>query len=125
MPNHEVLVCGARRLTFAELDERANRMAAHLHAQGIGRNDHIGFYMHNSAEFIEAMLAALKLRAVPININYRYVDSELLYLCQNATLKGLFFDEVYTNRVTQVHDATPSMRMLVRVGDGASSLGTA
>jgi acyl-CoA synthetase (AMP-forming)/AMP-acid ligase II len=124
-PNHEVLVCGARRLTFAELDERANRMAAHLHAQGIGRNDHIGFYMHNSAEFIEAMLAALKLRAVPININYRYVESELLYLCQNAHLKGLFFDEVYTNRVTQVHDATPSMRMLVRVGDGASSLGTA
>jgi acyl-CoA synthetase (AMP-forming)/AMP-acid ligase II len=81
------LVSGNTRLTYRELDARANRLAHALQARGIGKGDHIGLYLYNGNEFIEAMLAAFKLRAVPININYRYVTNELRYMVDNADLK--------------------------------------
>ena len=69
----EALVLGDRRLTYAELDRRANRLAHHLAAQGIGPGDHVGVQMYNSIEYVETMLACFKVRAVPVNVNYRYV----------------------------------------------------
>ena len=85
VPDRTALVCGDRRVTYAELEARANRLAHHLAAQGVGERDHVAIYSFNSIEFVEAMLAAFKLRAVPINVNYRYVEDELLYLLDNAT----------------------------------------
>ncbi len=77
VPDREVLVTPTRRLTFRELDDRANRLAHHLRAAGIGPGDHVGLQLMNGTEYLEAMLAAFKLRAVPVNINYRYVEAEL------------------------------------------------
>src|SRR4051812_3561673 len=77
VPDREALVTPARRLTFRELDERATR-AAHLLAElGIGRGDHVGLQLLNGSEYLELMLGAYKLRAVPVNVNYRYVEREL------------------------------------------------
>ena len=76
----------ARACTYAELEERANRLAHHLAAQGVGPGDHVGLYLTNGPEYLEAMLAAFKLRAVPINVNYRYVADELRYLFDDADL---------------------------------------
>ena len=77
VPDREAVVCGDRRVTYAELDERANRLANHLAAHGVGPGDHVGLYLTNSAEYLEVLLAGYKLRAVPINVNYRYVEKEL------------------------------------------------
>ena len=71
IPDHEAMVCGDRRLTYAEADERANRLAHHLAGLGIGPGDHVALYLYNGTEYLEGMLAAFKLRAVPINVNYR------------------------------------------------------
>src|SRR5271166_3307424 len=65
-PDRTALVSGDRRLTFAELDERANRVAHALAARGVRPGDHVGLYLYNGAEFIEAMLGAFKIRAVPV-----------------------------------------------------------
>ena len=89
MPDRIALVVGESRLTYRELDERANCMAHHLAAQGVGRNDHVAIYAHNSTQWVETMLAAFKLRAVPINVNYRYVEEELAYLLDNADAVAL------------------------------------
>src|SRR5215211_481909 len=78
------LVVDDRSSTYAELDERANRLANHLAAAGIGPGDHVGCYLYNGPEYVETMLAAYKLRAVPVNVNYRYVADELRYLCADA-----------------------------------------
>ena len=69
VPEREAVVCGERRLTFAQLDARANRLAHHLLANGVRRGDHVGLYLYNSTEYIEGALAAFKIRAVPVNIN--------------------------------------------------------
>jgi acyl-CoA synthetase (AMP-forming)/AMP-acid ligase II len=80
------LVSGERRLTYGELDERANRLAHHLAARGVGPGDHIGLHLVNGPEYLEGMLAAFKLRAVPVNINYRYVARELEHLYRTMAL---------------------------------------
>ena len=89
IPDRTAVVCGERRLTYAELDDRANRFASFLRSQGIGHGDHVGFHLYNGTEFVEGMLACLKLRAVPINLNYRYTAKELGYLYENADLVGV------------------------------------
>jgi acyl-CoA synthetase (AMP-forming)/AMP-acid ligase II len=77
------------RLSFAELDARANRLAHALASHGIGRGDHVGCHLHDGNQYVEATLAAFKLRAVPVNVNFRYVDDELTYLFDNADLKAV------------------------------------
>ena len=72
--DREAVVCGSRRLTYAQLEERANRLANHLASAGVGPGDLVGCYLLNGTEYLETMLAAFKIRAVPVNINYRYVD---------------------------------------------------
>ena len=56
--------------------------------QGIGPGDHVGIYAYNSVEWVETAWAVFKLRAIWININYRYVKDELRYLLTNADLQG-------------------------------------
>jgi acyl-CoA synthetase (AMP-forming)/AMP-acid ligase II len=95
----EALVVSDRRLTYAQLDERSNRLAHHLAGLGIGAGDHVGLQLLNGVEFLEGILAALKLRAVPINVNYRYVADELRYLYDNAELKALLVNREFAHRV--------------------------
>ncbi len=115
--DRDAVVSGETRLTFAELDRRANRLAHALSARGIGPGDHIGLYLFNGHEFVEAMLAAFKLRAVPVNINYRYVADELRYLCTNADVKALLFNTSLAEQVAAIAAEVPTLRLLMRVAD--------
>jgi acyl-CoA synthetase (AMP-forming)/AMP-acid ligase II len=116
--DREVLVVGDQRRTYEQLEERANRLAHHLAAEGIGAGDHIGIYGANRVEWIEAALAAYKVRAVPVNVNYRYVAEELAYLFDNADLKAVIFDQELAPRLLAVHDSLPLLRHLIHIDDG-------
>jgi acyl-CoA synthetase (AMP-forming)/AMP-acid ligase II len=117
----EALACGDRRLTYRQLDERANRLAHYLASQGVGRGDHIGLYLHNGTEYIEASLAAYKIRAVPININYRYVEEELAYLFDNADLMALVHHREFAPRIAAVAPKIGKLRTFVAVEDGSGA----
>ena len=91
-------------------------MAAWLAAQGIGPGDHVGCYLFNGTEYVETMLAAYKLRAVPINVNYRYVEDELRYLFRDADLKALVHDVEFTPRIEAVRDGLPLLTTTLSVG---------
>jgi acyl-CoA synthetase (AMP-forming)/AMP-acid ligase II len=121
VPDREVLVVGEERRTFRELEARANQLAHHLLAQGIEPGDHLGIYGANSVEWIEAALAAYKVRAVPVNVNYRYVEDELSYLFDNADLKALVYDRGLAPRIDAVRDALPLLQHLVHVEDGTNA----
>src|SRR4030095_1689298 len=90
--DREYLVSDGKRRTYREMEERANRLAHHLAANGIGVGDHVGIYALNSVEWVEILWAVFKLRAVWVNINYRSVEDELRYLFANADLKALVFE---------------------------------
>ena len=107
--DREYLVVGDRRCTYREMEQRANQLAHHLALQGVGPGDHVGIYGLNSIEWVETIWATFKLRAVWININYRYVEDELAYLFDNADLKVLLHDAEYTPRVDGVLDKLPQL----------------
>ncbi|NCG20947.1 MAG: AMP-binding protein [Rhodobacterales bacterium] len=100
-PDRMALVSSATALTFGELDDRATRMANHWAGLGVGPGDHIGLYLYNRHEYIVSMLAAYKLRAVTINLNYRYVAEELRYVCENADLVGVVYESELVDVVNQ------------------------
>jgi acyl-CoA synthetase (AMP-forming)/AMP-acid ligase II len=113
------LVCGDGRVTYAELEERANRLAHHLAANGVGKDSTVGIYSLNSVEFVETMLAAFKLRAIPININYRYVEGELRYIFDNADLVALVHQRRYAPLVEAVLPDCPLLTHVVVIDDGS------
>ena len=101
VPEREAVVHDERRLTYAELDERAARLAGVLADAGVGAGDHVGLHLWNGTEYLEGMLAAFKLRAVPININYRYVADELRYLFDDADLVALVHEPAFADLVAE------------------------
>jgi acyl-CoA synthetase (AMP-forming)/AMP-acid ligase II len=120
IPEREAMVAGERRLTYDGLDERANRLAHHLLAAGVGPGDHVGLQLLNGTEYLEAMLGAFKIRAVPINVNYRYVDSELAHLFDDADLVALVLHREFSSRVAAVATGLPRLRTLMVVEDGTN-----
>ena len=114
-PERVAIACGERQSTFAQLEANANRLAHYLARQGIGRGSHIGLYARNSIEAIETMIAAYKLRAVPINVNYRYVENELRYLFDNADLVALVHDRQFADRVGNVLPDAPKITTVLTV----------
>lgn len=121
VPNRSAVVSGAVELTYAELDARANRLAHFLAERGIGPGQHIGLHLWNGHEFLEAMLAAFKLRAVPININYRYVAEELHYLCANADLVALLTQSEYAQTMREVRTDLSKLHTTIVLGADTSS----
>ncbi|WP_406327517.1 acyl-CoA synthetase [Streptomyces sp. NBC_00203] len=123
VPGREALVyidhpgTGAeRRLTYAQLDAAANRVAHHLIDSGIRPGEHLGLHLYNGVEYLQTVLGCLKARIVPVNVNYRYVEEELVYLYRDADLVALVFDAEFTDRVAAALPHASALRHLVRVG---------
>jgi acyl-CoA synthetase (AMP-forming)/AMP-acid ligase II len=108
--DREALVSGDRRLTYGQLEERANRLANHLSGVGVAPGDFVGCYLTNGTEYLETLLACFKLRAVPVNINYRYVTDELRYLLVDSGCVALVCDEQFAPRVAEVAPDVPALR---------------
>jgi 3-oxocholest-4-en-26-oate---CoA ligase len=121
VPDRLALVSGNVRMTYAQLDERANRLAAGLAAHGIGRGDTIGLYLYNSPAFVEAFIAACKLGAVPYNVNYRYRADELRYLFANADSAAIIHGAEFSPIMREVRGDVPTLRLAVAVEDGSGA----
>ena len=119
VPDQTAIVTEDRRLTYAEVDERATRLAHVLAERGVGAGDHVGLYLYNGTEYIEAMLAAWKIRAVPINVNYRYVEEELVYLFDDADLAAVIHHQEFAPTLAAVVDQVPGVHTFLDVADGS------
>jgi acyl-CoA synthetase (AMP-forming)/AMP-acid ligase II len=115
------VACGDRQVTYAGLEERTNRLAHHLAGLGVGPGDHVGLYARNSVEALETLLAAAKLRASAVNINYRYVENELHYMLADADLSALVYDRRLARLVHTAASAAPGLRGLVEIDDGSEA----
>ncbi|MCL2581357.1 MAG: acyl-CoA synthetase [Streptosporangiales bacterium] len=115
-PDRMAIICGPARRTYAELEERANRFAHYLASAGVGAGDHVGVFGRNSAGLIETFLAVCKLRAVPVNINYRYTGPELAYMLTDAGLTALVHDAELSPLVEAESSSAPGLRATVAIG---------
>src|SRR5207302_6899868 len=107
VPEREAMVCGERRLSYAALDERATRLAHALADRGVGPGDHVGLWLYNGTEYLEGMLAAFKLRAVPVNVNYRYVADELRYLFTDSDCRAVIHEADFGATPSEIRAGLP------------------
>ena len=119
-PDHPAISHGDLTRTWAEYDDRAARIAAAYAEAGLGHESKIGLFMYNSNEYMEAQFAALKMRGVPININYRYIDEELWYLLDNSDAEALVYHSSLADRVAKVVDRLPDLKLIIEVDDGGA-----
>ncbi|HPB46854.1 MAG TPA: AMP-binding protein, partial [Microthrixaceae bacterium] len=124
VPERVAVISEGRDVTYGELEERSNRLAHALYEHGVRAGDHIGAYLVNGIEYFEVMLAAYKLRAVPVNINYRYVKTELEYLFNNSDAVAVVANEEFVERLVETAGAIPKVHtvLIVREGDSAGDL---
>ncbi|MFM8766377.1 MAG: AMP-binding protein, partial [Rubrivivax sp.] len=116
VPERTAFVCGSQRLSFAQLDVRATRLASALRAQGVLRGHHVGIQLHNSAAYLETFFACCKLGAAPVNVNYRYVADELAYLFRTLELRALVHGAGFVDEVTRACAQAPTLNLRVQVG---------
>ncbi len=122
--DHVAVVQGSRRILWADYERRAARLAHACLDAGLGPRSKVGMYLYNSPEYCETNFAAMKFRGIPINVNYRYLDDELLYLLDNADVEALVFHSSLGDRVARVHRRLPKLRLLVEVDDGPAPDGS-
>ena len=120
--DREAVVTGSVRRTWSEYDDRASRLAAAFLEAGLGPDSKIGLYLWNSNEYLEAQFAGMKIRGVPININYRYLDDELLYLLDNSDAEALVFHKSLGDHVAHVMERAPKVKLWIEVDDGGASV---
>lgn len=120
--DEDAIVTGTNRRTWAEYENRASRLAKAFIEAGLGPGSKIGMYLWNGNEYLETQFAGMKIRGMPININYRYLDDELLYLLDNSDAEALVFHTSLSDRVARVKDRAKGVRLWIEVDDGGDSL---
>ncbi|MBK6802347.1 MAG: AMP-binding protein [Novosphingobium sp.] len=121
VPDRIAMIGSSERHTFAELSERADRLAAGLAAHGVGRGSAVGLYLYNGPAYLEAFIAACKLGAVPYNVNYRYRADELRYLFANADSEAIIHGAEFASIVREVRGEVPTLKVTVAVEDGSGT----
>ncbi|MDT5073220.1 MAG: 3-oxocholest-4-en-26-oate---CoA ligase [Mycobacterium sp.] len=130
IPESTFLVWRGRRLSYGEVDRRVDGFANYLGSVGLGAHterhavaghesgqDHLGIYLRNGNEYLEAMIGSYRARVAPFNVSYRYVEDELLYLLTDATSKALVYPAEFAPRVAAIRDRLPHLRVLIQVAD--------
>jgi len=134
LPDHNVLVWRDKRLTYAQMDARIDGIAHYLVSRGLGCHterdqlaghqsgqDHMGLYLRNGNEYLEAMVAGYRARVAPFNVNFRYVEEELIYLLADAKAKVLVYAAEFAPHVQSIRGRLPDLEVLIQVADGSGN----
>jgi fatty-acyl-CoA synthase len=134
IPDKQVLVWRDKRLSYADADARIDGVAHYLASQGLGCHterdrlanhqsgqDHVGLYMRNGNEYMEAMVAGYRARVAPFNVNFRYVEEELLYLLADARARALVYAAEFAPHVQSIRGRLPDLQVLIQVADDSGN----
>jgi 3-oxocholest-4-en-26-oate---CoA ligase len=118
IPDLPAVSHGSTTRTWRDYDERAARIASALTDAGLGAGAKVSLFMYNSNEFMESQFGVFKMRGVPINVNYRYLDDELWYLLDNSDSEAIIFHSSLGERVARVAERLPKLKLVIEVDDG-------
>ncbi len=122
LPDHRALVQGERTVRWAELDDRAARLAAALTGLGLGAESKVAILARNCPEYLEAVFAAFKLRGAPVNLNFRYQEDELVEVLDDSDAEVLIFQGALSGLAGAAGRRLSSLRALIQVDDGNPGL---
>jgi fatty-acyl-CoA synthase len=130
IPDRDALLFRDRNLSYAALRERSRRLANHLLSRGMrvrkerealagheSGQDHLALYLYNGNEYCEGMIGGFMSRSAPLNVNYRYVEEELLYLLQNSNARAIVYHAEFAPRLQKIRDRLPNLQVLLQVAD--------
>lgn len=115
VPERPAILSGDSAVTYRDFEERAARFAAALDTAGVGTGSKVAFYLYNCPEYLEAIFATLKVRAVPVNVNYRYRGHELTALLQDSDAEALVFHSSLAQYVREALGESPRLKLLAEV----------
>ena len=134
IPDQTVLIWRDLRLTYAQMDARIDGVAHYLVSRGLGCHierdrlaghqsgqDHVGLYMRNGNEYLEAMVAGYRARVAPFNVNFRYVEEELLYLLTDSGARALIYASEFAPNVQAIRNRLPDLQVLIQVADDSGN----
>ena len=134
IPDREAIVFRDRRFTFRQYTERSRSVANYLTQRGYGASrervglqghesgqDHMALYLYNGNEYLEGMLGAFYARVAPFNVNYRYVEEELIYLLQNARARIVLYHAEFAPRLEAIMHQLPDLELCIHVRDGSGN----
>ena len=116
------LINGNVELSWSSFDNKAAKVATILEEHGLTSNSKVGIYLHNSNEYLEAQYGVFKIEGVPINVNYRYKESELIYLLDNSDAEAIFFQGCYAKRIKAIKEQLPKIKAFIQIDDGTEDL---
>ena len=116
------LINGDKKSSWSSFDSKAAKIATILEEHGLKSDSKVGIYLHNSNEYLEAQYGVFKIEGVPINVNYRYKENELIYLLDNADAEAVFFQGCYADRIKAIKDQLPKIKAYIQVDDGTEPL---
>lgn len=123
IPDQPAIAQGNRTLSWAAYDDAAARLASVFEAHGLGPGRHVGMFLYNCPEYLMTQYATFKHETAAININYRYLDDELVYLIDNADVTALVYHRSLADRVQRVRGRLPNLTLLIEVDDGDAANG--
>lgn len=121
VPENDALICGEDIVSWKEYDDSASKIASALSEAGLGANSKAGLYLNNSNEYLIAQYAIFKVGGIPINVNYRYVEEELIYLLENSDAEAVFYHACYSSRIKEISGSLPNIKAWIEVSDGTES----
>ncbi len=121
VPENDALICGEDIVSWKKYDDSASKIASALSEAGLGANSKAGLYLNNSNEYLIAQYAIFKVGGIPINVNYRYVEEELIYLLENSDAEAVFYHACYSARIKEISGSLPNIKAWIEVSDGTES----
>ena len=121
VPENDALICGEKIVSWKDYDHRSSKVASALVKAGLGPNSKAGLYLNNSNEYLIGQNAIFKIGGVPINVNYRYVEEELIYLLDNSDAEAVFYHACYSSRINEIAKSLPNIKAWIEVPDGSKS----
>ncbi|MDG2308570.1 MAG: acyl-CoA synthetase [Candidatus Binatia bacterium] len=134
IPDREAFVFRDRRFTHAQFAARTRRLANYLLSRGLtvhterrelagheSGQDHVALYLYNGNEYLEGMLASWKARLASFNVNYRYVEEELLYLFENSQARAVIYHAEFAPQIAAIREKLPRLEVLIQVSDDSGN----
>lgn len=116
-PDNIAVVLGEEEIRWRDLDDRAARLATVFSAHGVGQGARVAQLLYNDAAYLESVYALFKLRATPVNVNYRYLVNEVAYILNNSEAEALVYHASLADRVEGLQAMVPTLRTLICVND--------
>lgn len=120
-PDQPALIHGDRVINWGDFSRRTNNLARNLLESGVKPGDKIAFYMRNCPEYTEGIATAFKASLVHVNVNYRYIEHELVYLIDNSDAVVVIYNAEFQHYVDEIKHQLPGVKHWLAVDNGKQS----